>query len=353
MRTTVVSSTRGNKYSAIAEDLRSQILKGEYTHQLPSVWELSKQYHVTNVTIQKALKQLRKDGMIRSIPGQGSFITRLKRRRTHRIGISISNIFSPLCNSLVRGIQTGSQKFEQRLVIETYAENYEKQFKDVEHLVEDQEVDGVILWPHDDYTTAFVDYLEEKKLPFVIVPEPDLNIFANCHTVSNDNSHASSDVMIHLLVTGRRRVGFVYCGDSMEHVYGRHRYSHYERSLKVAGLPVHDPVRVDHLTEEEVVKELSSFDAVFCVNDLAAAKVFWACVYCGVRIPHDLAVTGYDNSPVAQHLNITSVEQHFAKIGSLAIELLMEEIEKGADTPKHLSVESELIIRKSSLPCDE
>jgi DNA-binding LacI/PurR family transcriptional regulator len=72
------------------------------------------------------------------------------------------------------------------------------------------------------------------------------------------------------------------------------------------------------------------------------------CLKAGVRVPRDLALVGYDNTAIAHWLDLTSVEQHFDRVGALAMQVLLDEIEGRRDEPVHLEVDSELVIRGST-----
>ena len=63
--------------SRIVDDVRSRIISGEFPPgcQLPSVLEMERNYGTSVITVQRALKHLRKDGFIRTRRGSGSYVT--------------------------------------------------------------------------------------------------------------------------------------------------------------------------------------------------------------------------------------------------------------------------------------
>ena len=68
-------------------------------------------------------------------------------------------------------------------------------------------------------------------------------------------------------------------------------------------------------------------DAVFCANDLLAVGVLQGAGILGdVRVPHDLAIVGYDDIDFAQStvVPLSSVRQAAREIGASAVELLLE-----------------------------
>jgi LacI family transcriptional regulator len=88
--------------------------------------------------------------------------------------------------------------------------------------------------------------------------------------------------------------------------------------------------------------------AVFCWSDLHAVPLVNLAEGMGVRIPQDLAVAGYDNSRVAALplIDLASVDQDGAKIGSTAAELLLSRI-AGRRAAAHPMVMPRLIERGS------
>jgi GntR family transcriptional regulator len=60
----------------IAADIRAKIESGEYTPDvaLPSISKLAEQYGVATGTIQKALRILKQEGLIETIPAYGTFV---------------------------------------------------------------------------------------------------------------------------------------------------------------------------------------------------------------------------------------------------------------------------------------
>jgi DNA-binding LacI/PurR family transcriptional regulator len=91
-------------------------------------------------------------------------------------------------------------------------------------------------------------------------------------------------------------------------------------------------------------------DAVFVASDLMAAGALHALHRTGRRVPEDVAVVGFDDSPLAQHTypKLTTVRQPVEAMGSrLATELLALISRVGRD-PTHVVLDTELIVRQSA-----
>jgi DNA-binding LacI/PurR family transcriptional regulator len=71
----------------------------------------------------------------------------------------------------------------------------------------------------------------------------------------------------------------------------------------------------------------------------------------GIRVPHDISVVGFDDVPEAAHYlpPLTTVSQDFARIGELAVEVLLDQIAGGERAPVP-AIEPALVVRESTAP---
>ncbi|MFG2078619.1 GntR family transcriptional regulator [Nonomuraea maritima] len=69
-------------HAIIAERIRT----GEYEQgeRIPSLLALIEEFGIANATGQKVMRGLRADGLIRTEPGMGSFVTTQEERRTSK-----------------------------------------------------------------------------------------------------------------------------------------------------------------------------------------------------------------------------------------------------------------------------
>src|SRR5690606_16930657 len=88
--------------------------------------------------------------------------------------------------------------------------------------------------------------------------------------------------------------------------------------------------------------------AIACANDVMAlgAKKYIESI--GLAIGTDVALTGYDDTPVAELIDLTSVSQPIALISSKIIDLLLAEINHQRPPDHHVILEPGLVVRKSS-----
>jgi LacI family transcriptional regulator len=90
--------------------------------------------------------------------------------------------------------------------------------------------------------------------------------------------------------------------------------------------------------------------AIACANDQTALGVVYALMQHGLDVPGDVAVTGFDDIPVARHLRpqLTTVRQPIQELGATAFEVLYSMINDGAGhAPRDIVLPTRLIPRES------
>jgi len=90
-------------------------------------------------------------------------------------------------------------------------------------------------------------------------------------------------------------------------------------------------------------------DAIACANDQTALGVLYALRERGYRVPDDVAVTGFDDIPVARHLNppLTTVRQPIHELGAMAFSVLLSMINGERPTERQLILPVQVVLRRS------
>ncbi len=124
-----------------------------------------------------------------------------------------------------------------------------------------------------------------------------------------------------------------------------------------AGLPVEHllvvPGDYSEASGEVGVRELLSHgerpDAVFAASDLMAVGAMRALRSAGLRVPEDVAVVGFDDSPVCRHTEpeLTTVRQPVVEMGRVMADLLLTRM-VGGEVPAETVLPTQLVVRASS-----
>ncbi|GIM91716.1 LacI family DNA-binding transcriptional regulator [Paractinoplanes toevensis] len=127
--------------------------------------------------------------------------------------------------------------------------------------------------------------------------------------VAPDNDGGGHQAAVHLVTTGRRRIGAVFGPPTP---CAQERKAGFLRVLAAAAQPV---VSVDgdftraraYAAAKELLARDPELDAVFASCDVTAMGVLQALRETGRRVPHDVAVVGFDGSALAEAADLSSV----------------------------------------------
>lgn len=145
---------------------------------------------------------------------------------------------------------------------------------------------------------------------------------------------AIRDAVVHLVSRGRKRFGFAGVLQGNEQKLGI-----IDSTLKAHGIEagisatanLPTPERLSHEERKQHLKEspLLDMDAVFCATDEVAASLITAFRLNGRTLPDDVAIIGFNNSPIAGlfDLPIASVERFDNLVAAAAIETIIQRIE--------------------------
>ncbi len=176
--------------------------------------------------------------------------------------------------------------------------------------------------------------------------------------VDVDGGDGMAQVVAHLVAGGHERIGLITWPEGSK--AGVHRESGYRAGLRAAGIAPNPAwlFRGENSVQTGVIG-LSHWltlpaeqrpTAVACVSDLIAVGVMNAAAAAGLHVGHDLAVTGYDDSSLAQFLHppLTSVRQPIAEVGRRLVDLLLDQMRDEPPPAVGIMLAPQLIIRRSS-----
>ena len=94
---------------------------------------------------------------------------------------------------------------------------------------------------------------------------------------------------------------------------------------------------------------LTKPDAVFAASDVMALGAMRAVRESGLCVPDDVAFVGFDDLPIAtlSDVQLTTIRQPVAQFGAKAVDILIDLVENGINPPRHVIMETELVIRES------
>ncbi len=175
-------------------------------------------------------------------------------------------------------------------------------------------------------------------------------------SINPDNRLGGYLATRHLIQCGRKRIAMI--SGSLAHFSIQERARGYRQALYDARMladpsleiSIADPAKIEEGVRE-VMRQLFAMskppDALFCYNDSAAlAAMHWALEQ-GMKIPHDLAIVGFDDISAAAKAipPLTTIHVNKEALGAAGIEML---IHQNGDEVIDKTVDVRLIVRESS-----
>lgn len=211
-------------------------------------------------------------------------------------------------------------------------------------------LDGLII-ASSQFDDPLMPQLIENQVPLVVIGRQDR--FPQASFVDVDNTNGAFAATSHLLRLGRQRVATITGPQNM--VAGVDRFLGYRNALAQRG-PAYDPALVvegDYSEESGYVamKRLlpARPDALFAASDMMAIGAIRAIEEAGLTIPHDIAIVGFDDILPADTIRppLTTVRQPVLRSGVAAVDVLLDVIENGLTPPRHVLLDTQLVIRES------
>jgi DNA-binding LacI/PurR family transcriptional regulator len=194
----------------------------------------------------------------------------------------------------------------------------------------------------------------EAQIPVVVVGRP-LHATGISY-VDADNRGGARSAVADLIAGGRRVIAAI--GGPADMVVAQDRRAGYRDALADGGIGL-DPALESNAdfthdggiaAMRRLLAARPDIDAVFAASDLMAAGAMSVLDAAGRKVPKDVAIIGYDDSPVAATSRppLTSVRQPIEEMGQEAARLLLELVDAADRAPRRVILATELIRRASS-----
>ncbi|MFQ5836147.1 MAG: LacI family DNA-binding transcriptional regulator, partial [bacterium] len=223
-------------------------------------------------------------------------------------------------------------------------------------LLRERRVEGLIIIPSS-YNVDLKYYQRlREKIPFVFVdrylPEIDAD------RVTTDNVKGTYIAVRHLIKLGHERIALL-SGPEAPCTSIQDRIKGYEKALGEFGIgfrkiietekDLNKPKRCAYKAMKSFLSSEFGISALFAVNDGIAIGALRAIREAGLKVPHDIAVIGYNDDEIAPFASVplTTVAQRKEEMGKIAVGLLLERIRQKKGMPRHILLEPRLVVRAS------
>ena len=107
---------------------------------------------------------------------------------------------------------------------------------------------------------------------------------------------------LHLIERGYRQVAYAHLLDKRQDTFGAARERGAKQACQAHGLTAPRVIRLTPSVDDAItqLRALGAGTAVACYNDNVAAALLGGCRELGLRVPHDIALAGTDDTPIAR-----------------------------------------------------
>jgi LacI family transcriptional regulator len=273
-------------------------------------------------------------------------------KRTHALGVLLPDLYGEFFSEVIRGIDRAARREGYHLVVSSSHADASELFAALQTMR--GRIDGLIAMAPDlESPAAFEE--SATRFPIVLV-NPGFDS-ERCASVATDNVGGARAMVRHLVAAGHRDIAFIAGPannrDAVQRLQG---YRAALRELGIApspGLEVHGGFTESsgHEATRELLERVPRPAAVFAANDCMAVGALSALHEAGLRVPDDVAVTGFDDIAMASYLSprLTTVRVEASRLGERAVQILFGAMQggDGASVP-HEILPTSLVVRESS-----
>ncbi|AIM28556.1 hypothetical protein DF16_orf00140 [Bacillus thuringiensis serovar kurstaki str. YBT-1520] len=216
------------------------------------------------------------------------------------------------------------------------------------HMLKTKQLDGLIICSRaNDWETI------EPYASYGTIIACEDNDISNISSVYTNHSAAFQLGMDYLIEKGYKKIG--YCTGRKLGPSSQKRFDVYKQQLQSIDEEVNeewiftecftleDGVKVAHKLKE--MQDLPG--ALIVAGDEVAIGVMTEVEKLGIQVPEDLAIIGFDNQPISQVLQLTTIDQNLKEIGKTAFEMLHRKVNDESSKQEKLEIPYELVERST------
>jgi LacI family transcriptional regulator len=276
-------------------------------------------------------------------------------RRSFLVGLIYDNPNAPYVINIQEGALAALRRVGYELVVHPCDRNGEGFLTDIKNLVQRQKLDGVILLPPLSENQALAELLRSLECQYMRVLSAPLDEPQNL--ILSMDRQSAAEVAEHLAKLGHTRIAMVV--GPQNYRSSHERLAGFSNALADRGLTLAPQYIAEGAytfesgaaCAELLLSQTPRPTAIFAGNDETAAGVYRTAYLRGLKIPDDLTVIGFDDSPLASRLcpSLTTMRQPIRDMGRLAAEKLVAKIARiEGPTIAATTVFPHLVVRESS-----
>ena len=263
---------------------------------------------------------------------------------------SVENIINSFSTDVSAGVEEEIQPTHYGLI---YARSNGKSPRDLPKIVDPSYIDGLII-TGGSYTREFLQAIEKTGIPTIITGSN--YVTKRISSIFCDPYEAMKEMVLYLIHSGRRNIGFI--NSSGVSYNSEPKLRGYRDALAESGLMYDDglvvPAGFSALEGRRAAQRLLDsgkyIDAMACAFDGLAVGALQEFHARGIRVPGDVALTGFEDSWVASHAipALTTVRVPKFDIGKMLLSSLLDILNGKIKPGFKILVDSKIIKRESA-----
>jgi LacI family transcriptional regulator len=251
-------------------------------------------------------------------------------RRTHTLGVLLPDIYGEFFSELIRGIDATARRRGYHVLVSGF-HGHGGETRAMLRAMRGR-VDGLIVLAPD-LAASDLDRNLPQDLPVVLLN----GVGASRHpAIGVDNFRGAFALARHMISRGHR--SFAIVGGPSGNRDAAERLRGYRQGLGPLRARATTSIAGDFREEggyraaSRILAEKRRPSAVLAANDAMAVGLLCAFQERGVRVPEDMALTGFDDIPIARFLTppLTTVHVPIRDLGSRATTRLLDSLEGGS-----------------------
>ena len=276
---------------------------------------------------------------------------RLAGKKSNTIGLIIPDILNPFFPEIARAAEDTANKLGFNLILCNTDNNREKERQYYEMLINKQ-VDGIIIASYTALPNDLI-LLIERGIP-VVVLDKEYDGY-DIPSIKCDDRLGGEIAAKHLIECGCNKIahitGPMYIETFQERLDGfekalNEKNIYNPRVVKTAEISLKD----GYEATKKLLQDGIDIDGIFAGSDILAIGCYKALNDLGYKLYDDIKLIGYDGlESNINYLEISSVAQPMYDFGRYAVEMLIKLIREEAVSKKKITLDLEVIKRKSTI----
>jgi len=356
---------RGSVFIAMAKVPRKAIRhKSKHKSQATTIVDVAKAAGVSYVTVSRVandqpyVKSETRNRVVKAMARLGYVANRqarsLRGGSSNVVGLLVQDLITEYIGEIIRGIDIELEKSKYEMFLYTTHRGKARESEYVRTLIQGM-ADGLLLvLPRN--PEMYLQTLRERQFPYVLIDHQGIE--RTDPAVGASNFKGGYDATKYLLELGHRRIGFITgmmdmgCAQDRLKGYAQALMEHpveYEAELVKYG-DFFQPT--GYALAQELLALPHPPTAIFASNDVMAFGVMDAARDCGLHIPEDISIIGFDGIPQSAHTRppLTTVRQPLEEMGRLATQMLLANIKDRTRVVDYKELPTEIIQRESCKP---